>query len=258
MIRHEISRNLFKPQTIIWSADVPREEIEKVIRAKALPEGTVIKLDRAFFEENSKVFIRFCEESGYPVFCDAKIIEIPSKVMKIAESYLRYKPFMLNIMAGACSTGNYNTTDKNDLDALARFAEACIDAGTKSCVVTVLTSKSEQLVFSEFGSSPIDQVMKYTHMAMKSGITDIVCSPKEIKVIRGLIEFNDIWLNTPGVRLPGSSKDDQKRVTTPREALISGANRLVIGRDLTGNPNDGDIVERIKRNYDKIMENIFE
>ncbi len=246
----------FAPETVIWSADVPREDIEKVIKTKALPEGTVIKLDRLFFENQSKNFIDFCQGNGYPVFCDAKIIEIPDKVMKITETYLSHKPFMLNVMAGICSTLNFDRNeDEKQKEALRRFADACADAGTLSCAVTVLTSKSEWTCSHEFNRSPEEQVLKYAYMLKKSGVTDIVCSPKEAMVIKKHhgARFS---INTPGVRLPSSSTDDQQRVTTPHDALANGADRLVIGRDLIR--GDGDITERVRANYQKILDNIFE
>ena len=244
----------FTPGTIIWSADVSKEEIESVIKNKALPEGTVIKLDRLFFENNSKDFIHFCENAGYPVFCDAKIIEIPVKAIAIAKTYLGYKPHMLNIMADACSNARWVNDEPTNLDCLRQFADLCHEAGTRSCVVTVLTSKSPRLVDQEFGVDPLAQVIKYTRMAHHAGITDIVCSPNEVSEIRKY--YDDFWLDTPGVRLPDSEKDDQARVMTPKKALEAGATRLVIGRPLTGKAEDGPIVERIKRNYDKILENI--
>lgn len=136
----------FRPEMIIWSADVPLKDIRKVIKAEALPKGTVIKLDRLFFETHPKSLISEFQDAGYPVFADAKIIEIPDKSIAIAETYLKYHPFMLNIMAGACSTGLLEHKEPKKIDALKRFADACLDAGTKSCVVTVLTSKSPDFV----------------------------------------------------------------------------------------------------------------
>lgn len=245
----------FTNDTIIWSADVPRADIEAVINANALPEGTVIKLDRLFFEKEDKDFIDFCESMGYNVFCDAKIVEIPVKTIAIAETYLEHSPFMLNVMADIISNGHFDLEeDLNKVDALKRFSEVCHKATTRSCVVTVLTSKTPSICSHEFGRNPIDQVLKYVSLAHEAGITDIVCSPKEATAIRKVAIFDDMMINTPGVRLPDSSKDDQARVTTPKQALENGANRLVIGRDLTR--GEGDIVERIKRNYDKILSNI--
>ena len=62
-------------------------------------------------------------------------------------------------------------------------------------------------------------------------------------------------INTPGVRLPDSSKDDQARIATPFDALNNGSTRLVIGRDLIR--GEEDIVTRVRGNYDKILTNIF-
>jgi len=245
----------FTTDTIIWSADVSKQEIMEVIEAGALPEGTVIKLDRLFFESESKDFIDWCENKGYPVFCDAKIIEIPVKSIAIASTYLVHSPFMLNIMAGAISTMNFEQDDdRKKIDALKLFAEACNAATTRSCVVTVLTSKTELTCMHEFGMDPIKQVLRYVSLAHDAGITDIVCSPKEAAAIRTNPDFDDMMINTPGVRLPDSSKDDQARVTTPSQALKNGANRLVIGRDLIR--GEGDIVERVAKNYTRILEDI--
>lgn len=247
----------FTPDKIIWSADVELEDIITVVNSKALPNGTIIKLDRAFFEKESKSIISFCQNNGYPVFCDAKIVELPGKVLKITECYLKYKPFMLNIMADACSTGRWSSgEDENEVDALKRFADMCKAEGTRSCVVTVLTSKTKQLCLSEFGRDAIEQAIKYTEFAYNAGFTDIICSPQEASIIRGHGKYDNMMINTPGIRLPDSSKDDQARIATPHRALKRGvSDRLVIGRDLIR--GEGSIVDRIKRNYEKILDNIM-
>lgn len=252
----KLSLSDFRPDMIIWSADVTAGDLTRVIKSGVLPEGTVIKLDRLFFEINRKSLITDLQKAGYPVFCDAKIIEIPDKALAIADTYLSYQPFMLNIMGDACSTGLIDSDDEKKVDALKRFAEACEDAGTRSCVVTVLTSKSRELCIKEFNTEPIYQVLTYVEMAHETGITDIVCSPEEVEELRSRPEYNHLDLNTPGIRLPDSSSDDQARISTPIGALSAGANRLVIGRDLTR--GEGDIVARVKQNYCKILSNIFD
>ena len=245
---------IISTEQIIWSADVDVVSLKEVIDKKALPEGTVIKLDRLFFEENSKDIIPYCQDAGYPVFADAKIIEIPDKVVAIAETYLKYKPWMLNVMAGACSTGIIEDENPKKIDALKRFAEACAAVGTKSCAVTVLTSKSEDICEQEFNVIAIEQVLFYVKLMKACGLTDIVCSAKEAAEIRNFDGFNSLMINTPGVRLPNTSADDQQRILTPAKAILNGANRLVIGRNLT--EGEGDIADRIKRNYARIIENI--
>jgi orotidine-5'-phosphate decarboxylase len=38
---------------------------------------------------------------------------------------------------------------------------------------------------------------------------------------------------TPGIRPQGSARGDQKRVTTPAQAIAAGADYLVVGRPIT-------------------------
>ena len=48
---------------------------------------------------------------------------------------------------------------------------------------------------------------------------------------------------TPGIRLPGDRKQDQKRVVTPKKAFLNGATGIVIGRSIT----EGDIKNNIQK-----------
>ena len=246
--------SIIKPEQIIWSADVNLEGLKEVIDTGALPEGTGIKLDRLFFEDNKKDVIEYCQEKGYIVFADAKIVEIPDKTIGIAGKYLEHRPWMLNVMAGVCSTGVTDADEAKKNDALKRFAEACAIVGTRSCAVTVLTSKSEAMCKREFKVDPIDQVLEYVGLMKECGLTDIVCSPKEAAEIRKHHEFDNLSINTPGVRLPDTAANDQQRIMTPAKALAAGSNRLVIGRNIT--EGEGDIAERVKKNYDRILANI--
>ena len=66
--------------------------------------------------------------------------------------------------------------------------------------------------------------------AYRSGLKSFVCSPFEATRLREL--FPDAFLVTPGIRPPGSDLNDQKRVTTPKEAMRRGASALVIGRPI--------------------------
>lgn len=56
---------------------------------------------------------------------------------------------------------------------------------------------------------------------------------------------NNFMLVVPGIRPLGFNADDQKRTSTPQEALRSGANRLVIGRPITKSSNPRKAAENI-------------
>ena len=241
----------FMPEQIIWSADETDENIIKVAKSRILPPKTVFKLDRYRFECSSKDLITEIQDMDYYVFADTKIAEIPDKVMKISEVYFKYGPWMLNVMANICSTGKIEDEDPKKIDGLKRFADGCAKYGIKSCAVTVLTSKDEEMCKQEFGTTPMEQVIKYVELMTKCGLTDIVCSPLEAEEIRKHREFDGLCINTPGIRLKDTSKDDQQRVMTPYLALENGSDRLVIGRNLT--EGDGDFVDLVKRNYERII-----
>jgi orotidine-5'-phosphate decarboxylase len=68
--------------------------------------------------------------------------------------------------------------------------------------------------------------------AMDAGIDGVVCSPLEVARVRA-ITGGRATLVTPGVRSAGASSGDQKRVSTPAEAIASGADYLVIGRQVS-------------------------
>lgn len=244
--------------SICWSADIDATEMSQVIAEKPLPLGTVIKLDQVFLEKYSKYYIDGLQDAGYPVFVDRKICEIPDKVMQIAEVYLFHRPFMLNVMAGICSTGYPEAKSEKKVDALKRFADLCRETGTKSCVVTVLTSKTERMVTWEYsGFKSREQVKFYTELAGRMGITDIVCSARDIDYLQSsLCDDFEIEINTPGIRLPQTDERDQARIMTPADAFINGANRLIIGSNLTD--GEGDISERLRRNYDRLLTHLDE
>ena len=79
-------------------------------------------------------------------------------------------------------------------------------------------------------------------LAAKAKLDAIVCSPHEIKIVRRVFKKEII---TPGIRLLGDSKGDQKRIMSPKQAFQNGATALVMGRSLTkGN---------IKKNIQKLI-----
>lgn len=222
---------------VIWSADVA--DVPALVRfLDLMPELQHVKIDRMFAERNGMAVFDLLRDREIRVFDDAKIVEIPTKTVGIARVHLAHHPWMLNCMAGCCSSGLSASEKADQVDGLKQFADVCRDAGTKSCGVTVLTSKSDEMIRREFnGRTSIEQVIEYVGMLGEFGFTDMVCSVKEIGEIRRHREFDGLELNVPGVKMPGTDNADQARSDTPANTLRLGADRLVIGRDITtGNP----------------------
>ena len=83
-------------------------------------------------------------------------------------------------------------------------------------------------------------VIKQAALIKKSGCDGIVCSAQEALIVRR--KYKNLLIITPGIRLPGDSSNDQKRIMTPKQAFENRVSGIVIGRSLTkGNIKDNTI-----------------
>ncbi len=98
--------------------------------------------------------------------------------------------------------------------------------------VTVLTSMGgRDLVDLGINSEPADVVRSWTNMARDARLDGIVCSPREIGVVKNA--DRNLLTVTPGIRPRGSDVGDQVRVETPAAAMGAGGDFLVVGRPIT-------------------------
>jgi orotidine-5'-phosphate decarboxylase len=113
--------------------------------------------------------------------------------------------------------------------------------------VTVLTSFSKKSLRETGHTQSINQlVVTQARLARKARLDGIICSGHEVKLIKKICKNMEII--TPGIRLLGDNKQDQKRVTTPKKAFENGATGIVIGRSITkGN---------IKKNMQKLIKSL--
>jgi orotidine-5'-phosphate decarboxylase len=80
-------------------------------------------------------------------------------------------------------------------------------------------------------------------MALDAGCDGVIASGQEAKAIKELSK--KLLVITPGIRPGGHIEDDQKRRTTPRDAILAGADYLVIGRPITEAPDPVAAAEQI-------------
>lgn len=102
--------------------------------------------------------------------------------------------------------------------------------------VTVLTSLSEEDAYLIYGAPSKAKVLEFARWAHLADIDGIVCSPKELKILKDSGEFEGFLMVTPGIRPTWATKGDQKRITTPSDAIRMGADYLVIGRPIRKPP----------------------
>jgi orotidine-5'-phosphate decarboxylase len=160
------------------------------------------------------------EVTDSDIFLDLKLHDIPHTVSGAAKAVSHLAPRYLTVHA---SGG-------------AAMIKAAVEASPQTHVtgVTILTSLSEDDVSHiGFRSNALDSAVGLADIAVKSGAGAIVCSPLEIAAIRAAIGPQTIII-TPGVRPnDGAAVDDQVRTMTPKAAIATGANLVVIGRPIT-------------------------
>ena len=112
--------------------------------------------------------------------------------------------------------------------------------------VTILTSLDNKSVKEiGFDKNIKELVLHQAKLASKAKLDAVVCSPKEVKLIKKVFKKEII---TPGIRMNKKKNNDQKRILTPKQAYQNGSDWLVMGRPITR----GNITINIKRLIDHL------
>nr|WP_321455169.1 orotidine-5'-phosphate decarboxylase [uncultured Cohaesibacter sp.] len=111
--------------------------------------------------------------------------------------------------------------------------------------VTVLTSMDDaDLNEAGYRFSATELVAKRAADARAAGMDGIVCSAQEASAMRSIVG-PDIAIVTPGIRPAGADVGDQKRVMTPKKAILEGADYLVVGRPILAADNRRKMADSI-------------
>jgi orotidine-5'-phosphate decarboxylase len=102
------------------------------------------------------------------------------------------------------------------------------------------------------GKGDIDKyILDRAGAALKAGCDGIVASGQEIRLCRK--HFPDTTIVSPGIRPRGSDSNDHKRFTTPGEAILLGADYLVVGRPILTNASPRKAAEAIITEMDEAI-----
>jgi orotidine-5'-phosphate decarboxylase len=172
---------------------------------------------------------------GFSVFLDLKFHDIPNTVAGAVRSAVSSGASLLTVHAAGGPA----------MLAAAAEAAASAPAGVRLLAVTVLTSMDRaQLQATGIAAVPGEQVLRLARMAAANGIDGFVCSAEEVESLRRELGPT-AFLVTPGIRPAGVEAGDQKRVTTPADAIRAGADALVVGRPILRAPDPADAVRTI-------------
>lgn len=202
-----------------------KKEILELI--EELKEEVMFKVNDAFTKFGPEL-IKEIRNKGGEVFLDLKFHDIPNTVSNYAKAAAELDVFVFNLH---CLGGlEMMKKAKESLDVY------CKEKNLRKPLivgVTILTSMDEQALKEELKvNASVEEMVKHLALlAKKAGLDGVVCSPKEIKLIKEACG-KDFLAITPGVRPEWSVADDQKRITTPKDAVKKGTDFMVIGRPI--------------------------
>lgn len=224
---------LLRPQTpagrLIVALDLPRLDQALDLAARMGPAPAVLKLGLELFCAEGPAALAALSARA-PVFLDLKLHDIPNTVAGAVRSLAGRGAAMLTLHAGGGPAM---------ITAAREAAEAAGAARPLLLAVTVLTSM-DAATLHEVGvaGGPAQQVLRLARMAMAAGADGLVCSAREVPLIRDALGEGPL-LVVPGIRPAGSAHGDQARVATPEDAVAAGADWIVVGRPITAAADPG-------------------
>ncbi|MBL7070344.1 MAG: orotidine-5'-phosphate decarboxylase [Candidatus Omnitrophica bacterium] len=201
---------------VILALDVDTFKEAKHFINKLYPKIKIFKVGIHFFTACGPEIIEFIHKLGAQVFLDLKFFDIPNTVasaVRVAVN-LRVKMLTLHILGGQDMLKQAVIAAREEAGRLKVKRPLLIG-------VTVLTSKK----------TTSSNVLTLARVGIESGLDGVVCSVKEIPLLRKKIKRIFVTV-TPGIRPGRSGHDDQKRVATVKDAVSAGSNFLVIGRPI--------------------------
>ncbi len=158
------------------------------------------------------------QEHGKRIFLDMKFFDIGATVEAAVRGIAQYDLDFLTV--------------HGDPYVVQAAREGAAGSDMKILAVTILTSLDRSNLDDaciKDGTIP-DLVQERAGKALTAGADGVIASPQEASLIRALPEAEGKLIVTPGVRPVGADLGDQKRVTTPAQAIANGADHVVVGR----------------------------
>lgn len=225
---------------IIAALDVPSVEAAKKLIEQIGDRVGAFKVGMELFTAAGPEIIEQIRSRQASVFLDLKFHDIPNTVAKAVNSAVQLDIQMLTIH----THGGLEMMKAAEEAAQARAAKLGVETPLVLGVSVLTSMNQENLAELGIQSSVADQVQRVVTLGLKAGLRGFVCSPLEITRLRSFIPPTT-KLVTPGIRMATDSKGDQKRTTSPKEALEMGSDYLVIGRPIYAAPDPAQALESI-------------
>lgn len=243
-------KKLLPEDRLIISVDTSKKS--DVVSLCKMVGGKVstLKIGLELIYSTGPEIIKTAKSFGYKVMLDAKLMDIPNTVSKASKAIGD-----LGVSAVTVHTLGGMQMLKETRETLEEQAKANAISRPLLFGVTILTSLDDgDLKALGFKEDFYHSVLNLTKIALDAGMDGVVCSPNEVEEIRK--KFGPgFYIATPGIRLPRDAKGDQKRISTPAEAILKGADLIVVGRPITTSKDIGKTVDLYLREIERAISN---
>lgn len=160
------------------------------------------------------------QEHGKRIFLDMKFFDIGATVEAAVRGIAAYDLDFLTV--------------HGDPQVVAAAKQGAAGSGLKILAVTILTSNDRADLDANLivPGDIAEIVATRAARALAAGADGVIASPQEAALIRALPEAMGRLIVTPGVRPKGAAAGDQKRISTPSQAIGDGADHIVVGRPI--------------------------
>ena len=201
------------------------------ITQKVKDKVFTIKLGLEFFNAHGKEGVKKFNQIGINnIFLDLKLVDVANTIKKsiMALDGINFEYLTVHSFGG------------NEMIKKAKEAAKQLNPNLKILAVTVLTSINEKELKSWQINNKVEDLV--LNLAKNSSEADgFIASGMESKMLRE--NFPNHLLFTPGIRMPGDEKHEQKRTVSPAEAL-KHSDKIIMGRSLWAK---GEIEENLNQ-----------
>jgi orotidine-5'-phosphate decarboxylase len=181
----------------------------------------MLKVGLELFVQAGPSAVAIGREVGLPVFLDLKLHDIPETVDRAVARAAELGARFVTVHVGGGPAM---------LERAARRA-GTEGSGLQIAAVTVLTSLDAADLEAMGVIEGVEaHTRRLARVAYNAGVRSFVCSARELAAMRAELG-DEVILIAPGIRGTATA-DDQKRTSTASQAILDGADWLVVGRPI--------------------------
>ncbi len=225
---------------------IDTSDLSRILRLADALRGIVktVKIGSTSFNAYGPDLIKMVKAVGPGVFLDLKLFDIPEQVSRTVHDITGFgvNMFTLHTFGGIDMM-------KGAVEAATGHAGLMGIEQPLVMGVTVLTSIDDEWLTKTGLDGTAASVDRLAGFAAECGLDGVVASGEDTARIKA--DHPELKVLVPGIRVETSARDDQKRTSTPEEALNNGADYIVVGRPITESEDPAGealrILERIRR-----------